>query len=271
MPFLLPLEIEETILNHLAKIDGRSHPTLNACSLVCRAFLPICRKHIFRVISLDNIRELDPDKDTKPLIDAFDRLLRETPEIADYIRDLEYNIRMEDLTIPSIQLEESFNRISKLKCFSIWNNFCLEFSWDDNPIRPALLRLLQLPTLTQFRIHRINDFVVSDLIPCVNLKHFEIGNFLTVADENTFLAVLPENPIQLDEFISGIDTTDLIMELCSARRPDGLPIIDFRSLSKLRVCPALLEERYDGVEDLDISRELLRHCHVLTDVTISCK
>jgi hypothetical protein len=119
-------------------------------------------------------------------------------------------------------------------------------------------------------MNRINDFVVSDLTPCVNLKHLEIGNFLTVADEDTFPAALPENSIQLDEFKSGIGTSALIMELCSARRPDGLPIIDFKSLSKIRVCPAILEELHEG-EDLEISQELLRHCHVLADVTISCK
>ena len=268
MPFSLPLEIEETILNHLAKIDGLNHTTLNACSRVCRAFLPICRKHIFGRIDLRNIG--DSDEDTKPFIDAFERLLRETPQIADYIHILSYNLRVEDLTIPSIQLEESFKRISKLKSLSIWNDFRLEFSWDDNPIRPALLHLLHLPSLTFFRMNHINDFVVSDLIPCVNLKHMDIGNFLTAADENTFPAALPENSIQLDEFQSGIGTSALIMELCSARRPDGLPIIDFRSLSKLRVCPAILEELHEG-EELEISQELLRHCHDLTEVTIACK
>ena len=32
-----------------------------------------------------------------------EHLLRETPEIADYIRKLDYNIQIEDLTSPSIQ------------------------------------------------------------------------------------------------------------------------------------------------------------------------
>ena len=265
---MLPLEIEEMILNRVAEIDDLRHITLNACSLVCRAFLPICRKYIFGTIVLQYFR--DPDKDTKPLIDAFERLLRETPEIADYIHNLDYNIREEDLTIPSIQLEESFKRISKLKSLSIWNDLCLEFSWDDNPIRPALLHLLHLPTLTHLTMNRINDFVVSDLTPCVNLKYMDIGNFMTVVDEDTFPAVLPEKSIQLDEFVSGMGTSEFIMELCSAQRPDGLPIIDFKSLSRLRVCPAILEEPYEG-EDLEISQELLRHCQVLTEITISCK
>ena len=77
-----PLEIKETILELLAE-DDKGHLALKRCSLVCRAFLPICRKHIF-----ENIILLSPISNTY----AFERLLRETPEIADYIRKLDYTI-----------------------------------------------------------------------------------------------------------------------------------------------------------------------------------
>ena len=141
MPFIFPLKIEETILNHVGEIEKyQRHPTLKKCSLVCRAFLPICRKHIFRTIALHNYER------EKSLIPAFERLLRETPEIADYIRDFDYGIRVEDLNSSSIQ--ESLKRISKLKFLAIWNHNNLEFNWDNDPIRPALLHLLHLPTLT---------------------------------------------------------------------------------------------------------------------------
>ena len=53
MPSILPLEIEETIFDFLAE-DDEGHSTLKTCSLVCHAFLPICRKHIFRSIDLDH-------------------------------------------------------------------------------------------------------------------------------------------------------------------------------------------------------------------------
>ena len=270
MPFILPLEIEETILNHLAEIEGPGHETLKTCSLVCRAFLPICRKHVFGTIVLYTRREQPYNSNQdKPLIHAFERLLRETPEIADYVRTLSYNLQGEDcwaITGWSIQLEDLFKRITKLKSLSIWNDFYAEFHWDENPIRPALLHLLHLPTLTYFRMNRIDYFIVSDLTPCVNLKYLDIGVDSTVvpADENTFPEVLPESSIQLNEFESGNGTSALIMELCSARRPDGLPIIDFRSLTKVRVYAELPNEG-------EASWELLRRCHFLTDVHLSCK
>ena len=48
------------------------------------------------------------------------------------------------------------------------------------------------------------------------------------------------------------------MKLCTARRPDGQLIIDFGSLSKIKVD---LEEPDEG----KASQELFRHCHALTN------
>ena len=51
--FIFPLEIEEMILDLLSEGDKKhSESALKMCSLVCQAFLPICRKHIFRSIAL---------------------------------------------------------------------------------------------------------------------------------------------------------------------------------------------------------------------------
>ena len=94
-----PLEIEETILDVLAK-DDKDRLALKTCSLVCQAFLPICRKHIFESIVLNRHDDDDYDWISLPTSPshAFERLLRETPEIADYIRKLDYNILTADLT-----------------------------------------------------------------------------------------------------------------------------------------------------------------------------
>ena len=253
MPSVLPLEIEETILDLLAE-DDKGHSALKTCSLVCHAFLPICRKHIFGSIVL-NYHQL-----ASPL---FGRLLQETPEIADYIRKLElildYNIRFADSTHLSIQ--ESLKQISRLEFLTILYNNGWRFDWSNNPIRPALLHLLHLPTLTHFKMSDIDNFVISDLIPCVNLKYLDIGSFTTVAAENAFPAVLPEYSIQPNEFVARSGTSGAIKKLCTARRPDGQPIIDFGSLSKITV----------DIEEREAPQELLRCCHVLTNAKISCK
>jgi hypothetical protein len=53
------------------------------------------------------------------------------------------------------------------------------------------------------------------------------------------------------------------MKLCTARRPDGLPVIDFESLLKITV----------GIEFPDegeASQELCRRCHFLSNADITC-
>ena len=253
----VPLEIEETILDLLAE-DDEGHSALKTCSLVCQAFLPICRKHIFGSIVLNDHSVVTPPSTTY----AFECLLRETPKIADYIRKLDYTILIADLTSPSIQ--ETLKRISRLEFLSVQHHNWPRLDWSNNPIRPALLHLLHLPTLTHFQMICINDFVVSDLIPCVNLQYLHIGLYTTAAAENTFPAALPEHSIQLNEFAAGIGTPTAIMKLCSARRPDGQPIIDFGSLSKITVS-------FETLSEGEALQELFRHCRVLTSVNLSCK
>jgi hypothetical protein len=263
MPSIIfPLEIEEMILDLLAKDDE----ALKMCSLVCKAFLPKCRKYIFESIVL-NDHHFNPDLpvESSPTAHAFERLLRETPEIADYIRKLDYTIPLVDLTRPSIQ--ESLKRISRLELFSVrvqHDYYSPIHDWSNHPIRPALLHLLHLPTLTHFKVN-VNLFLVSDLIPCVNLKYLDIGHTTVAADNNTLPSTLPEHSIQLNEFVAGFGASDTtIVKLCTARRPDGQPIIDFGSLSKITVAFIWPEKRR-------AFQELFRHCRVLTNVSISCK
>ena len=254
MPPIFPHEIEETILDSLAE-DDRGHSALKMCSLVCQAFLRICRKHIFGNIVLHAVRGYSTTH-------AFECLLRETPEIADYIRNLEFRIQDEDLTNPSIQ--ESLKRISKVEFLTVRSAYCWNFEWRNTPIRPALLHLLHLPTLTHFALLGTKNFVVSDLIPCVNLKYLEISDITTAADETTFPAVFSEHSIQLNEFVVGEGDVDpIIMKLCTARRPDGQPIINFRSLPKISVVFCNRNE--------ETLQELFSRCPFLTNVHINCK
>ena len=193
MPSVFPLEIEETILDFLAE-DDKCHSALKTCSLVCHAFLPICRKHIFGSIVLCNVTDMVPPF-TGLTLHRFERLLRETPEIADYIRKLvlDYDNQITDLTSSLIQ--KSFKQISRLEFLTIPCNIVRKLDWSNNPIRPALLHLLHLPTLTHFKMSMIDNFIVSDLIPCVNLRFLDIGFATTVAAENAFPAALPEHSI----------------------------------------------------------------------------
>ena len=258
---ILPLEIEERILDLLAE-DNDSHSALKACSLVCQAFLHKCRKHIFGSIVLS-----DHCAVPRLTTHAFESLFRERPEIVNCIRKLYYTIRAADLASPMTQ--ESLKRISRLEVLTQvtvrWSNYNWpKFDWRNNPIRPALLHLLHLPTLTHFKVAQINNFVLLDFVPCTNLKYLHIGLNTTGVAETSFPAALPGHPIRLNELVVDVGTSDAIIELCTARRPDGQPLIDFRSLSKITV---VLESPNEGAA----SQELFRRCQNLTDVYVSCE
>jgi hypothetical protein len=255
---ILPFETEQTIIDLLAE-DDENHSALKTCSLVCKAFLHMCRKHIFASIILDNPNAVHPS----PTTHALAVLLSERPEIADYVLKLEFNFRVGDLISPSIQ--ESLKRISRLAFLTVRHHntfYRPKFDWSDNPIRSTLLHLLHLPTLTHFRLFGVKNFVVSDLIHCLNLKYLNIGLWTTGATETTFPAALPDHPIQPNEIVAGTGAAPTIMKLCTTRRPDGQSLIDFRSLSKITM---VLDESNDG----QASQELFRRCNALTDVHIS--
>ena len=168
--------------------------------------------------------------------------------------------------MPSTSFQESLKKNSRLEFLTLGDPDVPRLDWRSNPIRPALLHLLHLPTLTHLMVNDIKDFNVSDLIPCVNLKYLDIGNNMTVAVENTFPAAFPEDSIQLNELVAGLgaSSSSAIMKLSTACRPDGQPIIDFGSLSKITV---IIGEPNDG----EASQELFKLCHVLTNVRVYSK
>ncbi|KIM42251.1 hypothetical protein M413DRAFT_444688 [Hebeloma cylindrosporum] len=262
---ILPLEIEEIILNLLAE-DDNNHSALKACSLVCQAFLPICRKHIFESIFISNYLYHPGLRSDY----AFQRLLYHSPDITPYIRKLDYSLGCLELRShfpsfsgrSSIPFQDSFNRISRLEFLTVRFDDELGFGWIHHPVRPALLHLLHLPTLIHFNVIDCSNFMLSDLIPCVNLKYLRIGSHTTWAAETTFPAALHKHPpIQLKEFVADRTPGDVVTHIFAARRTDGQPLVDFGSLSKITM-------NITRPGTYRTSQQLFRGCQNLTDVTI---
>ena len=259
---IIPLEIDETIIDLLAE-DDTNYAAVKACSLVCRAFLPLCRKHIFASIVLNGIHPRRKSQSPSPTARQLERLLSASPEIADYIRKLDYNIVVGDSTTSLFQ--ECLTRITKLQFLAVRRYNRGKLEWSNNRLRPVFLHLLHLPTLTHFKVTVISKFVVSDLIPCVNLKTLDIGLYsTTLTPTNTFSATLPNCSIRLNEFISGVGSANAIMNICAAQRPDGQPVIDFSSLTKITV-------EIEKDDEIEASEELFGRCKQLTYVCITCE
>ena len=207
---ILPLEIEERIIDLLAE-DAEGLASVKTCSLVCRAFLPFCRKHIFASVALNAGKHATPPSTTPTL----ERLLSTTPEIARCIRKLDYNVAVRDFTSPLIQV--CLKKISRLQYLRVQHHYRQKLDWSRNPLRPALLHLLHLPTLTHLRLFALDNFVLSDLLPCIifllNLRSCVARMSLKVSRLKSLLTQM----WIVNEGTNGAGSTS-----CS-RRLDGLP------------------------------------------------
>ena len=255
---ILPLEIEERIIDLLAE-DAEGLASVKTCSLVCRAFLPFCRKHIFASVALNAGKHATPPSTTPTL----ERLLSTTPEIARCIRKLDYNVAVRDFTSPLIQV--CLKKISRLQYLRVQHHYRQKLDWSRNPLRPALLHLLHLPTLTHLRLFALDNFVLSDLLPCINLKNLEIER-LTAVDwvDNTFSAALHDHSVQLNHLSVGGRCSEAVIKMCRAQRPDGRALFDFSFLTDISVA-------LDQTDDIEALQKLFERCGYLINITISCK
>jgi len=244
----LPFEIVETI------IDTLDIHSVRSCARVCHAFLPLSRKRIFASISLNDTESQTPSPTTR----MFEQLLSTTPEIAVHIRSLSYCIGAKDFNNGSFH--DALKKITRLQSLSIWWYYSrMKFDWKRNPLRPALLHLLHLPTLTHLKLFRLEKFVISDLIPCTDLKELEL-DFVTAAyaEKKTLL----DKSVRLSKFSAGVRSTTVTTRMCSALRPDGKPVFDFTGLTEISF-------KYVQPECVAASREVLRHCGQLSSIYIS--
>ena len=102
-------------------------------------------------------------------------------------------------------------------------------------MRSALLHLVQLPTLSHFELRWITNFPVSDLIHSSSLKHLEI-DYVDFAAEDVVppsTTPLPPQSVCLREYSADLRSASATKKLVEAKRPDGLPIVDFTELTKV--------------------------------------
>jgi hypothetical protein len=82
----LPFDVILLIISKLASDEDIG--SLRACSLTCKAILPLARNHIFATIEVDNVDGCEPGE--RPPANRLKRLLESDPSIADYVRSFKY-------------------------------------------------------------------------------------------------------------------------------------------------------------------------------------
>ncbi|KAF8202447.1 hypothetical protein BJ912DRAFT_443167 [Pholiota molesta] len=260
MPTILPIEITETIIDILSQ-DEFSLPSIKTCALVSHVFLHLCRKHIWACFYVNGIYHTDPSS-AKPSGITFvtthklHRLLLTTPEIAPYIRWLLYIPTKDDIKDPALVLQ-TFKKITCLKTLTIQYGLnCVQ--WNDNPLRPAMLHLMHLPTLSDISLYNIEKFMVEDLVPCTNLRRVEFDGLTAPDTDNALVSNLSNSSIRLSNISVDATHASIISKMCAMQRADQKLFFDFTYLNYASIC-------IEDLDDIQASRTLFSRCKNLTN------
>ena len=219
----LPLEILQYIIDLLAAggedDDEDDIESLQILSQVCKSMVPLCRKHLFSSLLLRS------KKDSK----RFSALLLKNPEIARYVRDLNYKF-CPPLSDHELNILDLLKKHSSLQSIRLSSPGSTE--WNDLPesIRSSLVFLMQLPTVTRLDIGDIRCPATA-LSGCSNLIDLRLGELKLAPPEVN--QIISRSKIPTPVFLFMWRTTHgLAVLLNSANLHAGGPIIDFSRLQK---------------------------------------
>ncbi|KAF8968048.1 hypothetical protein BDZ97DRAFT_1800624 [Flammula alnicola] len=264
---VIPLDVVEVILDTLACEDEFGDFTvLKACSFTCRAFLPLCRKHIFASITINKPnfwRFAPPSPKTKMLR----KLLVTMPEIAGYVRKLRFGIRLGSFGKQDfIGLPEILTRLTRLNSLILlyYGHGFEKLDWKIMPLpmTDAMFCLMNLPTLTSLELKYFKNFPISALLPRARLQHLNIEFFDIAEVDDAFPAILPVAPIQLEDYTFGAQCGIGPKGILESRRSDGQLIFDLTNLKKITAYCYV-------IEDMDVTETILRRNTHLTMIHLS--
>jgi hypothetical protein len=228
----LPLDILLYIINLLAGGDDsdRDIKSLQILSQACKSMVPLCRKHLFSSLRLRG--RLDSE--------CFSDLLSKNPDIARYVRSLNYAVYSPIYDHPQAIYDHELNIFDMLKEHSPLQSiellsppgFILDWSNFPDSIRSSLVFLIQLPTVTHLDIQSFREFPATALSRCSNLIDLRLS-MLEVAPPEVNQVMSRSKiptPVSLYTEIKAYD--GLAVLLNSASLHAGGPIVDFSRLQK---------------------------------------
>ena len=216
----LPLEILLYTIDLLA--GGRDIESLRILSQACKSTLPLCRKHLFSSLRLCG--------DSNSV--RFSDLLSKNPDIARYVRSLNYLVLYNLSSCHEVKIFEMLKKCSSLRSIELcsakpdceWNNLT-------ESIRSSMLSLIQLPTVTSLIIYSIRGFPATALSECGNLIDLSLGALNLASPEVNQVISRGKIPAPVSLYIKK-DTYGFAVLLNSASLHAGGPIVDFSRLQK---------------------------------------
>ncbi|KAJ3509842.1 hypothetical protein NLJ89_g5008 [Agrocybe chaxingu] len=264
----LPLDIFPSILDELANDKDGGLESLKSCSLVSRALAPLSQSRFFNTISLN-------EDDAPHTPQRLEHLLRASPAIANYIREVDFFITRKDIyspTAPSVL--EMLTKITAITIGYITDGG-RPLDWQ----RPSFLKLRQslvnsfhLPTLRALTLESgIKNLPVTDLLGCSNLKRLEIYAIAVVNGTSGVQSPVGHLPIQLSSFNIYKSPRDTVKTIIEAAMQNGTPVFDVTRLTTISFCTE--SENYDAMKNLIMGSQHLTHLNltILADYRFDCK
>ena len=221
----LPLEVIGEIIDSLQD----DLPALRSCSQTCSSLLPLCRKYIFRTITLMPRPYL---QQLPPYMTLFGNLLDSNPGVADYVQNLEYQISVrdfEDEAVPRILRKFRWIRSFQLIGFVEWHVL-------QPALQQSLSYIISLPSIKRLQISNFRVFPINIFIPCINLTDLTmISVESAVMDNSEYEYFVSDAVPQLQSFTSSFIRGEYLKKLVEARRSKDVPVLDFSNLRTLSV------------------------------------
>lgn len=262
----IPIDIGAHIVDSLANSEnGQLH--VKACALVCRAFLPLCRKHIFRSIAINK------PYSNSPRLHHARALFARNPMLAQCVRKLDLCIRQEDFISPDFV--STLDYFTNVQYLNLWYHGIDKLDWQHLPrhAHKTFLHLLHLPTLVSLKLRNITNVPIADLVPCINISHLAIDQVEPlIADGRDQVHIQPSlvrkwrplPSIHIEEYTFGLCSAALTNEMLHSTRSDGAPAFDFTGLK-------CFSAKCDSEDDLTTVHSLLSRAEGLEVIHLKSK
>ncbi|KAJ7721115.1 hypothetical protein B0H16DRAFT_1603218 [Mycena metata] len=209
-PYRYVPQVPQEIIDHI--VDNiEDMASLKACSLVCWAFVPASRTHIFREVSVDMLRDA-PRK--------LHSMLLRSPQIIRYIKDLTiYRTSGPDWGQPNSPLSAVISMLTYVTRFSIFGCWG---DWKDIPVplASALQRIISSGRLERLHFLTCSNVpvaVVQNALCTPILSLFQIN--LDPRDDPTVLQVAQDPSATSCEYLNLSASSDIANILKHLRTP----------------------------------------------------
>jgi hypothetical protein len=219
----LPLDILLYIIDLLAGGDDEDIKSLQILSQACKSMVPLCRKHLFSSLRLRSRWDSD----------CFSYLLTTNPDIARYVRSLNYTV-CDPIYDHELNILDILKEHSSLQSIKLRSPEGYMFIWSRLPelLRSSLVSLIQLPTVTHLDIQDFQKFPATALSRCSNLIDLRLERLELAPPEVNKVISRSKIPTPVSLY-TGVGAYDgLAVLLNSASLHAGGPIVDFSLLQK---------------------------------------